>query len=115
MTRDVPIVVSRVIDGDSFFCEDVDLGFDVHLERQSFRLARINAWELKDAKGLEAKAFFEDCLARAGGSAELRKFRSKRDKYRRWLCEIWANDCCVNDLLLDAGLAVPAYGLEEGE
>jgi micrococcal nuclease len=52
--------IVRVVDGDTVIM-DVDLGFYMHA-RMSCRLANLNARELHDEGGLEAKAHLEGLL-----------------------------------------------------
>lgn len=54
MTFQYPASVVRVIDGDTLIL-DVDLGFNVWVRNQSFRLLGLNAREKSEAGGREAK------------------------------------------------------------
>lgn len=73
----------RVIDGDTVELE-VDAGFRLTY-RDSFRLARINAPERNKPGGSEAKAHLEKLLN--NGISRLQTAR--RDKYGRWLAEVY--------------------------
>lgn len=104
----------RVIDGDTVVL-DIDLGFGVWLRKQNIRLLGINAYELKEDRGPEAKAFLFTQLTHplAAGIRELLIETHKgdeKDKYGRWLGTIWYKDHTgaqvnVNRKMVDAGLA----------
>lgn len=101
--------VISVIDGDTLDL-DVDLGFNTHL-RERFRLMGINAPEIRGAereRGLEAKLFVEALLP-LGKEVLVHTFKDRKEKYGRWLANIYLEDgreLCF--MLLDAGLAVKA-------
>lgn len=100
-------VVTKVIDGDTIVV-DVDLGFSIHLRDQYLRLARINTPELKGSTktaGLKSKDALASKLANKKIYIKTRKV--EKDKYGRILAEVYADDECVNDWLLQEGLAVP--------
>ena len=96
--------LDRVIDGDTVVLK-VELGFRVTFT-DSFRLIGINTPELRgDEKGKAelAKGFVNHWFElRQDKEITVRSF--KKGKYR-WLGEIWCGDECLNDSLLDAGLA----------
>jgi endonuclease YncB( thermonuclease family) len=97
--------VVRVIDGDTFVA-DVDLGFRLWQRAATFRLAGVDAFELRDPKGPAAKQFLQDLVDRSGGSAQVRTHKpDPRDKYGRWLADLLIHNGSVADLLLEAGLA----------
>jgi micrococcal nuclease len=98
--------VTAVYDGDTLTA-DIDLGFSVVLRDQTVRLARINAPELRGA-GAEMGVKSRDALRSQvlGKTVVLRTIKDSREKYGRWLGEVWLNDKCVNDWLLAEGLAV---------
>lgn len=120
---DVSIIISRVCDGDTFVCDKVVLecgfGIKVLLEKQRFRLPRIQADELNDpnGRGREAKEYLEEMIERAGGSAVLRDFTNRKEKWGRWLTEVWIGGRNASDSLMDAGLArlMVCQGEEEGD
>lgn len=124
---DFPATVVGLVDGDTVF---IDLPTDLRLQlptgdlelrvtqrRLKCRLARINAIELKELGGKEALAWLRDKVQRAGGSAVIRSAtgRLKRDKYGRVLVELWVGGCCMNDALVEAGLAQRVYGEDAPE
>lgn len=97
--------VTAVYDGDTLTA-DIDLGFSVVLRDQTVRLARINAPEMRGA-GAEMGVKSRDALRSQvlGKTVVLRTIKDSREKYGRWLGEVWVNDKCVNDWLLAEGLA----------
>ncbi|MEZ0139414.1 MAG: thermonuclease family protein [Candidatus Reddybacter sp.] len=36
----------------------------------------------------------------------MRTYKNKKGKYGRWLADVLIDDACINDLLVDKGLAV---------
>lgn len=97
--------VTSVYDGDTLTA-DIDLGFSVVLRDQRVRLARINAPETRGA-GAEMGVKSRDALRAQvlGKTVVLRTTKDSREKYGRWLAEVWVDDKCVNDWLLSEGLA----------
>lgn len=96
--------IVNVVDGDT--CDvDVDLGFSVRTKLR-FRLAGINTPE-RGQPGFEAAKAF---LSRyANQPVTLRV--TKLDKYGRYLTEIFTSEgLSVNQMMLDASLAVPYVG-----
>jgi endonuclease YncB( thermonuclease family) len=99
--------VLRVIDGDTFF-GTIDLGFNT-LRQDKFRLAHIDAPEIKTPEGEAACVFFSG-IVNANDSSFLLKSLGE-DKYGRWLCELVLPDgTTVNDKILAANQAVPYEG-----
>lgn len=105
-------VVTRVVDGDTIdAC--VDLGFDIWITDR-FRLRGIDAFEISDPKGREAKAFVEGYLKKC---PRIVIRTSKEGAYGRWLADIFALPDCddvfhiakdgayLNQILLDKSLA----------
>jgi len=97
--------VTAVYDGDTLTA-DIDLGFSVVLKGQTIRLARINAPELRGSTA-EAGTRSRDALRDwvLGKDVVLRTIKDSREKYGRWLGEVWIDDTCVNDRLLVEGYA----------
>ena len=98
--------VRKVYDGDTVTV-DIDLGFDVVLKGQKIRLVRINTPEVRGKErpeGLKSR----DALRNKIGNKwiKIKTQKDKKGKFGRWLGEIWINDVCVNDWLLQEGLAV---------
>lgn len=105
----VPCRVVEVVDGDSLHC-DLDLGWGVWLIDEPVRLARIDAPELSEPGGDEARDFLSAQLQ--GVIASLRASCTLTsvgfDKYRRALGELVVPGLGnVSDLMLQAGQAVP--------
>lgn len=93
--------MERVIDGDTVVLF-VDLGFNVHL-REKFRLAGINAPELRTAEGKDSKQALENLIL--GKDIYVRVY--KKGKYGRWIAELITEDGLnVNCWLLENGYAV---------
>ena len=109
------ITLKRCIDGDTVE-GDIDLGCNVWLNNQRFRLYRINAPEKHGATaqvGLEAKAYLESLVARYGAHLLCRthKGTAEHDSFGRWLVELLGEDeqgvqCNLNDQMLSSGHAV---------
>lgn len=98
--------VVSIYDGDTITV-DIDLGFSIVLRQQSVRLARINAPEVRGSSaelGLKSRDALRDKIM--GKTVLLRTIRDSREKYGRWLGEIWLDGACVNDWLMESGLAV---------
>lgn len=102
--------VVRVKDGDTIEV-NVDLGFSVWLHGEAMRLLRVYAPETfrpKDATekeaGLKVKAFL---LARLtpGEAITIETKKDGRDKYGRYLVEVWDSDGSVNQAILDFMIA----------
>lgn len=98
----------RVIDGDTLHVT-VDLGFHC-ATNQTLRLARINAYEMTQPRGIVARAYVCNLIA---ACAQMRFTSVKQEKYGRWLAEVellrkstdvdWLN---LNDDLVKHGHAV---------
>jgi micrococcal nuclease len=98
--------VRRVYDGDTVTL-DIDLGFDVVLREQRVRLLRINAPELRGesrAAGLRSRDALRARIANKW--VVLRTERDRKEKFGRWLGEVWIEGACVNEWMLAEGLAV---------
>lgn len=97
--------VRRVFDGDTVTV-NIDLGFGVVLQDQSVRLLRINAPEIR-GESREAGVRSRDALRERISNrwVVLRTEKDKREKYGRWLGEIWVGGVCINDWMLSEGHA----------
>lgn len=98
--------VSRVYDGDTVTV-DIDLGFSVVLKDQTVRLYRINAPEMRGSsadKGVASRDALREKVL--GKWITLRTVKDSKEKYGRWLGDLWIDSVCVNDWLLSEGLAV---------
>jgi endonuclease YncB( thermonuclease family) len=93
-------IVERVVDGDTLRVQ-VDLGFG-SMAREYLRFAHINAAEIKTKPGLRARAFVKRTL---GQTIEV-EFRSHgRDRYGRYVSDVWVRDLYLSNVLLKEGLA----------
>jgi micrococcal nuclease len=93
--------ILRVVDADTLDME-VDMGFHV-TSRQRFRLARIDAPEMKTAEGKAAKARVETLLAEAASCVISTE---KGDSFGRWIAEVvLPSGVNLSDWLLAEGLA----------
>lgn len=98
--------VERVIDGDTIHA-DVDLGCDIHVHL-ILRLAGINAPELSTPEGPYAKTYLESLLA--PGPVLLRTIKDHREKYGRYLADLFVGDLHINAAMVNTGHAVPYAG-----
>ena len=100
--------VTRVVDGDTLDL-DVQVGFNMSIAAR-VRLLGINTPEIYSVKkgseeyqkGQEAIAFLNKYLEE-GSWVEVKIFEAKRDKYGRWLAEIFVGDINVNQEMINAG------------
>lgn len=94
----------RVIDGDTVE-GIVDLGFNIS-RKEIFRLKGIDTPEIRGEQriyGLDSKKYTSDFLSK---QEQYRIKTYSKDKYGRYLAEIFnESDECLNDLLLETGLA----------
>lgn len=94
----------RVIDGDTVDLE-VDLGFRVSFQER-FRLNRINAPEVKGderTKGIASTNKLRDLIAM--GEITIKTIKDEKEKYGRYLVEIYVDGQCINDVLVHEGFA----------
>jgi len=105
------VTVNRVVDADTLDI-DVDLGFDVWLRGIRIRLNRINAYETRlgvhtDAKakekGLEGKEYLKNLLENKQVTVTT---IDTKEKFGRWLGEVYLDDVNVNDDLVSKGYAI---------
>lgn len=110
--------VLHVVDGDTIDLS-VSLGFDISYKAR-FRMAGINTPESygPDAcdAGRAAKAFLADLL-REGTAVLVKTTKDKKEKYGRFLAEIFILDTSgqpvansVNQMMIDAGHAKAYFG-----
>lgn len=99
-------IVRRIVDGDTIDC-DVDMGFRAWRMNERFRLAGIDAPEIRgpdrDA-GRAAKAFVESLIA-PGAEITIETARDP-DNFGRWIATVYINNQSLNDALVDRGHAV---------
>ncbi len=110
--RIYPATIISVYDGDTVRA-DIDLGFGVFLQNQKLRLARINAPEVK-GDSIEAGKVSRDALRKKilEKPVELHTYatgrKRKEDKKGKWgrvLVDIYYEGVCMNDWLMEEGLA----------
>lgn len=97
--------VTSVYDGDTITV-DVDLGFHVQLKKEKFRLYRINTPEVRGPEkeqGYISRDWLRERILNK--EIELVTYKDKKGKYGRWLADVWIDGICVNDELVDRGLA----------
>ena len=94
--------VTQVVDGDTFFAQ-LDLGFKV-LTEQKMRLARIDAPEFETSEGQAARKFLADMFDRSGGKIVVQS--RVRDKYNRYLADVWVDGEYVNREMIAHGHAI---------
>lgn len=90
----------RVVDGDTVKLV-VDMGFGVHVV-ETFRLLRINAPEMRTPEGPPARLALEVLTL----GVKLRIKTTKREKYGRWLAEIFSAELNINDEMVRLGHAI---------
>ena len=98
-------IVRRVVDGDTIDC-DIDLGLRTWRMNERLRLAKINAPETRGPErpdGLASKAWLE---ARIPEGTEIVIQTQKDDAFGRWIATIWRHGECLNDLMVEEGMAV---------
>lgn len=109
--------VTKVIDGDTIRA-DVELGFQLQVNREIFRLHGIDAPETQSrggrrvseaekVRGLAAKAALKDLID--ARPITICVVNGKRGKYGRYIARIFVGDLDVNEWLIDQGHAIP-YG-----
>ena len=104
-------IVRDVYDGDTCTV-DIDLGLGAWVHGEKLRLHRIDTPELRGAdrpRGLVARDFLRELID--GKTIIIETFKDKREKYGRYLAEIWLVDANnkwknINDLLVSSGNAV---------
>ncbi len=101
----------EVIDGDTVIAE-IDLGFNVR-HNCRMRLWGINAPEKNTPEGKAAKYRLGEIVGNS--SLAVRTIKDKEDKYGRMLCILYwkfmdSRYVCVNQGMIDHGLAVEYYG-----
>lgn len=93
--------VVRVIDGDTLYA-NVDLGFRLTIQI-TVRLFGINAPELNTDAGKQSREYLR---LLEGQPIVLKTHKDPKDKYGRWLGEIYSNGDNINSLLVVMGYAV---------
>ena len=113
------VKITRVVDGDTVDAE-VDLGFDTFI-KDRIRLMGIDTPESRTrnkkekALGLAAKAYLKELLKKNKGNIRLRTSKEGKGKFGRILGNLWVNDECVNQKLIDENHARPYFGGSKNE
>jgi micrococcal nuclease len=107
-------IVIGVHDGDTITV-DIDLGFGIIIKKQKIRLYGINAPELRfsgdtNASGITSKIWLAEKILNK--KIVVKTTQDKKEKYGRWLGEIFLNDENINELMVNEGLAIK-YMLDE--
>lgn len=103
-------LVTAVYDGDTCTA-DIDLGLGIWVRGEKLRLHRINTPELTGTDkpaGIRARDHLKSLVE--GKSVLLQTIKDRREKYGRYLAEIWLEQAVgaplnVNDALVAAGHA----------
>lgn len=94
--------VTKVKDGDTLVL-DIDVGFSIIYRNQVVRLARINTPETNTIEGLTVKDVVTKLLV--DKSVVVKTIKDKKDKYGRYLAEVYVDDLNINDYLLENNYA----------
>lgn len=103
------VEVLSIYDADTLTVK-VNVGFYISYET-ALRLARINAWEVRGeerSKGELARDYLQGLVNSAqhkGDKIEIETFRDEREKFGRYLAELWIGNENINDLLVKKGHA----------
>lgn len=106
-------LVRSVHDGDTCTL-DIDLGLGTWVHGEKVRLSRINAPELSGANAAAGRASRDYLRAQIDGrEVWINTQKDKREKYGRYLADIWIKDEAdvwinINDALVNNGHAVYA-------
>jgi micrococcal nuclease len=98
-------VVARVVDGDTL---DIDIDQGLHnTRRERVRLKAVNAPELMQPGGHDARAYVEAWVAHHAHAPALTVETYKTDNWGRWVAVVWCpvEEACLNADLVDAGHA----------
>lgn len=103
-------IVTNVVDGDTLDL-NVDLGFNIYTNIR-VRLAGIDTAEMNSSnaenrdRGKQAKALLVDMI----NGKKVFVHSHKRDKFGRYLVDLYLDDKNINNILLENGLAVLYFG-----
>jgi len=105
----VDIIEKDIYDGDTIKAT-LDLGFGIY-KKEKFRLARINAPELKGKnrqQGLQSRDFLRQLLLNNKNNLIIKTIKDRKGKYGRYIAEIYLQkeNININNILLKEGLAV---------
>jgi endonuclease YncB( thermonuclease family) len=95
--------VDKVVDGDTIDVT-LDLGFRIYF-KERLRLDLIDAPEMNQPGGREAKAYVEQVLP-LGSACTVQTYKNPKDKYGRWLAVVTLPDGRIlNDEMIYNGHA----------
>lgn len=97
--------IREIYDGDTLRA-DIDLGFDIVMTNQSFRLYGINAPEVtgeERSRGLVSRDKLREMLV--GKTVKIQTIKDKKEKYGRYLAIIFLGEININDWLVENNLA----------
>lgn len=97
--------VGSVIDGDTLWVV-IDLGFG-ETTHQKLRLRGIDAPEMNTPEGRQAREYLQKLL-QGKKMMTVTTSKKEKDKYDRYLADVFAGKTYVNQAMLDAGCAVMA-------
>lgn len=98
------VAVTKVHDGDTCTVS-IDVGFGIVFRDQIIRLARINAPELATPQGPPSRDALSSMIL--GATVTMKTIRDKKEKFGRYLGEIWLDGININDQMVSFGFAVP--------
>ena len=99
-------LVTNVYDGDTVTA-DIDLGFGALLTKQKLRLSGVRAPEIRGEQrpaGLIVRDALREKIDNEWVILETDGF--SKGKYGRWLVTIYSDGLCINDWLIESGLAI---------
>ena len=94
--------VTKVKDGDTLVL-DIDVGFSIIYRNQVIRLARINTPETSTIEGMSVKDIVTKLLLNK--TVVIKTTKDKKDKYGRYLAEVYLDNLNINDYLLENNYA----------
>ena len=104
------VEVLSIYDADTIKVK-IFLGFGVTMEKITFRLARINAWEVRGKEKVEGKIardYLRERIENATKIIWVETYKDGKGKYGRYLCNLYIGKECLNDTLVKLGHGVYA-------
>lgn len=105
--------VGRIIDGDTFTLEEIDLGFGLKMKRHGLdeikvRLYTADTFELRDKDPSKKQLAYEarDYMIGRLEGQEVFIRSVEFDNFGRILAHVWIGDEMINETLIKEGLAV---------
>jgi micrococcal nuclease len=99
-------VVSSIYDGDTIRVS-LDLGFDTWIHNQALRLSGIDAPEISGVErpqGLVSRDWLREKLP-IGTAVVVKTYKDKKEKYGRYLADIYIDNTNINVEMISLGLA----------